>query len=62
MLFLFIYSSVVYMLSFERATTFTEISPNFSIYLKPEFVFKGKCTRISLKPGIKFQRSDSDSC
>ena len=34
-----------YMLSRERATVFTQTSSDSSIDLKPEFVFKGKCTR-----------------
>ena len=39
-----------YMLSRERVTCFTQLYSDQKIELKPEFVFKGKCTRTHLTP------------
>ena len=45
------------MLSREKETVFTQISFDSTIYLKPEFVFKGKSmrTKLNLPSGIKFR-------
>ena len=45
-----------YSLSRERITAFTQVSSDPAIVVKPEFVFKGKGTRIKLNPpdGIKY--------
>ena len=39
-----------YMLSRERVTCFTQLCSDPKIELKPEFVFKGKCTQTHLTP------------
>ena len=45
-----------YSLSRERITAFTQVSSDPVIVVKPEFVFKGKGTRIKQNPpdGIKY--------
>ena len=46
-----------YMLSRERVTCFIQLWSNPKVDLKPEFIFKGKGTRIHLTPpeGVNYQ-------
>ena len=48
-----------YMLSRKRVTCFTQLCSDLKVYLKPEFVFKGKGTRTYLTPlqGVNYQQA-----